>query len=56
MLRQHDSDVADKGDIADHAPDDVLSLEIVLPPRIQLGIICGIIISLGQQLRIVSGM
>jgi hypothetical protein len=50
VLRQHDGNIAHERHEPNHAADDVLPLEVVLPPGIQIGIVGTIVVALGKKL------
>jgi len=56
VLRQHDGNVAHKGDVRDDAADNVPPLKKVLPGGEELRVVGSVVVALGQQLRIVTVM
>lgn len=54
VLAQHDGDVADEGHVADDAADDVAALEVVLAAGVELRVVGGVVVALGEQLRVLA--
>lgn len=50
MLTQQDGNVSDKGDEADYAADHVLlAVQERLTLRVELGVICEVVVALGEE-------
>lgn len=53
MLRKQYRDVSNEWKVANHTSNDVLALQVILTPCIQVGIVGVIVVALGQKLRFV---
>lgn len=51
MLAQHDGHITDKRDVTDNTPNNIPSLEVILPASVQLRVVGGVVVPLRQEAR-----
>lgn len=55
MLAEHDGHVPHEGYVAHDGADDVPALEVVLAAGVELGVVGGVVVTLGEQLGVGAG-